>query len=68
MSTGASAKAEVPAEHRRGAIQVLGMISRANPEALVSRLDVLIKIGLGSYGKVGGPGLVYWFSNGDREG
>ena len=44
------------------------MISRANPEALVSRLDVLIKIGLGSYGKVGGPGLVYWFINGGREG
>jgi hypothetical protein len=49
---GATAKAEVSAEQRRGAMQVLGMLCRANPESLVSRLDVLVRVGLGSHGKV----------------
>jgi len=57
---GASAKVDVPPEHRRGAIQVLGMVSRAQPQMLASRLDVLMKIGLGSHGKVRQECRAYW--------
>ena len=49
---GASAKVDVAPEQRRGAIQVLGMLCRANPDMLATRLDLLMRVGLGVHGKV----------------
>ena len=57
---------EIPRYQRRGAIIVLGMFALAKREIVTERTDTLLKVGLGSLGKVGGEGslfsyLILWF-------
>ncbi|KAG8896374.1 Condensin complex subunit, partial [Tulasnella sp. 417] len=42
---------EIPRCQRRGAIIILGMISLAKPEVVSERLETLLKVGLGRFGK-----------------
>jgi condensin complex subunit 1 len=42
----------LPREQRRGAIIILGMLAVANRSVVSERVETLIKIGLGSIGKV----------------
>jgi condensin complex subunit 1 len=42
----------LPKAQRRGAIIILGMLALANRNVLTDKVDVLLKIGLGPYGKV----------------
>ncbi|ORY02109.1 hypothetical protein K493DRAFT_387433 [Basidiobolus meristosporus CBS 931.73] len=42
---------EIPAAQRRGAIVILGMLGKARKEIISERIDLLLKIGLGEYGK-----------------
>jgi condensin complex subunit 1 len=43
---------QLPSEQRRGAIIVLGMLAIASRAVVSERVETLIKIGLGSLGKV----------------
>ncbi|KAK9712483.1 condensin complex non-SMC subunit Cnd1, variant 2 [Basidiobolus ranarum] len=42
---------EIPSVQRRGAIIILGMLGKAKREIISERIDLLLKIGLGDYGK-----------------
>ncbi|KAG8907136.1 Condensin complex subunit [Tulasnella sp. 403] len=42
---------EIPRCQRRGAIIVLGMVAVARPEVVSERLEVLLRVGLGRFGK-----------------
>jgi condensin complex subunit 1 len=43
----------IPSQQRRGAILALGMFAIAKPEIISSRMDEVLRIGLGPHGKVG---------------
>lgn len=43
---------ELPKQQRRGAVMLLGMLAVANPKIVETRREDLIKIGLGTRGKV----------------
>lgn len=43
---------DLPRQQRRGAIIILGMLAVAKREVVTERLDALLKIGLGPWGKV----------------
>lgn len=43
---------EIPRCQRRGAIIILGTIALAKPEVVSERLETLLKVGLGRFGKV----------------
>lgn len=43
---------DLPKQQRRGAIIILGMLAVAKREVVTERLDALLKIGLGPWGKV----------------
>lgn len=43
---------DIPKRQRRGAIIVLGMLAVARKEIVTEKLDLLLRIGLGPYGKV----------------
>ncbi|RUS34016.1 hypothetical protein BC938DRAFT_482818, partial [Jimgerdemannia flammicorona] len=45
-------KREIPKAQRRGAIIILGMLAKARMEIVSEKTDTLLKIGLGSLGKV----------------
>jgi condensin complex subunit 1 len=44
---------DLPRQQRRGAIIILGMLAVAKRSVVTERLDALLKIGLGPWGKVG---------------
>ena len=46
---------EIPKPQRQGAIIILGMLAIAKREVVSERVESLLRIGLGSYGMVGGP-------------
>ncbi|KAG8948741.1 Condensin complex subunit [Tulasnella sp. 424] len=46
-----SVEREIPRCQRRGAIIILGMIALAKPEVVSERLETLLKVGLGRFGK-----------------
>lgn len=43
---------EIPRAQRRGAIIILGMLARARREIMTEKVETLLKIGLGPFGKV----------------
>lgn len=45
-------KKPLPKAQRRGAIIVLGMFALANRSVLTDHVDVMLKVGLGTWGKV----------------
>ena len=45
-------KKALPKAQRRGAIIILGMFALANRSVLTDHVDVMLKVGLGSWGKV----------------
>jgi condensin complex subunit 1 len=47
-----ASKADIPQEQRRGAIMILGMLACQDKSVLLDRVPLMIKIGLGSHGKV----------------
>ncbi|KAI8577831.1 hypothetical protein K450DRAFT_250238 [Umbelopsis ramanniana AG] len=48
-------KREIPKPQRRGAIIILGMLAKAKSEIVSEKIDVLLKVGLGSYGRADLP-------------
>lgn len=46
---------ELPKQQRRGAVMILGMLAVASPNLVETRREDLIKIGLGTRGKVNRP-------------
>jgi hypothetical protein len=51
-SAGLGSSKQLPREQRRGAIIILGMLAVANRSVVSEKVETLIKIGLGSLGKV----------------
>lgn len=47
-----STKHEIPIIQRRGAIIILGMLSKSSKKIVEDNIDLLLRIGLGSHGKV----------------
>lgn len=45
---------EIPRFQRRGSIITLGMFAQPRPEVVADHVDTLLKIGLGSLGRVSG--------------
>ena len=43
---------QLPREQRRGAIIILGMLALARRSVVTDRVDILLKIGLGAFGRV----------------
>jgi condensin complex subunit 1 len=43
---------EVSKEQRRGAIIVLSMLAKAKMEIVQEKIDLLLRVGLGQFGKV----------------
>lgn len=49
----AISKIEIPKAHRRGAIIVLSMLAKAKMDIVQEKTDLLLRVGLGSFGRVG---------------
>lgn len=45
-------KQEIPMEHRKGAMIILGMLSKDSRQIIEERIETLISVGLGALGKV----------------
>ena len=45
-------RANIPKAQRRGAIIILGMLAKAKTEIVSEKVDLVLRIGLGPYGKV----------------
>jgi condensin complex subunit 1 len=45
-------KREIPKPQRRGAIIILGMLAKAKSDIVAEKIEVLLKVGLGSFGRV----------------
>lgn len=58
---------EIPRCQRRGAIIILGMIAVAKPEVVSERLETLLRVGLGRFGKVQVPRDLRAFLGADVE-
>lgn len=48
-----SSERPLPRAQRRGAINILGMLAIARRSVVTDRVETLLKIGLGQFGKVG---------------
>jgi hypothetical protein len=47
-----SQRADIPTPQRRGAIIILGMLAKAYKETIADNVDLLLRVGLGSFGAV----------------
>jgi condensin complex subunit 1 len=45
-------KREIPKPQRRGAIIIIGMLAKAKSDIVAEKIEVLLKVGLGSFGRV----------------